>query len=234
MAKIAFRNQNGLRDDKRKLKNGLSPKVTAQVAALNGSTVYGTAKLRNSNGTFGEIVVAQPSVENPDLTKQPPLATEGKQDADTTHASGHDTLGKGTAGADDANPTSGTPAVGPDGKTITNAKKPLPAFIQKAIDAKKDDDAPAKKKVKNSVYPSIRGNYHSALSAMRVKLANSDMDGDDDDNETMIMNDIEAGLAANQPAGQPNQPASTIIYGNQDLSTPAAALVTTTQDPSVQ
>jgi len=214
MAKQSFRNQNGLRSSTRALKNGLSPRVTAQVAALNGATVYGAQKLRNSDGVFAEPVSAQPAVEDPNLAKQPPLNTEGKQEADTKKASGGVTPTAGT-GPDDKNPAEGTPVV-----ALANGKKP--DFL------KKDDDEDEDDKVKNatSVYPSVRGNYQSALAAMRVKLANSDEllndieDGDDDD--------------ANEEAGQDNQPAATIIYGDQDLGTPAAALVVTTQAPAVQ
>jgi hypothetical protein len=231
--KIAFRNNNGLRDEKRKLKNGLSPKVTAQVAALNGSTVYGAAKLRNASGPNTAPNVPQPTIENPP-TKEAGENTVAKQNADLEMMDGKTpcTCGQSPCqcGHDTANPKSGTPAVGPDGKTITNAKKTLPAFIQKQIDAK-NGDALAKKKVKNSVYPSIRGNYHSALSAMRVKLANSEM-GDDDAIMNIDLDDDDDD--ANTPSGQDNQPAATIIYGDQDLTTPAAELVVTTQAPSVQ
>ena len=80
-----------------------------------------------------------------------------------------------------------------------------------------------------TVYPSIKGNYQSALSAMRVKLANSDM-GDE------LMNDCDDDDDANEEAGEDNIPASEIIYGedgeilNQDPNN----LVVTTQAPAVQ
>jgi len=233
MARIPFRNQNGLRDSKRSLKNGLSPRVTAQVAALNGATVYGAGKLRNSDlpSNFDKPVSALPpepvKLEIIDLTKRPPLNTEAKQEADTKHMSGDDTLGEGTAGPDDKNPSAGTPAVGPDGKTITNSK---PSFLKKEDEEDEDEDGNIKNST--SVYPSVRGNYQSALAAMRVKLANSD-DATDD----LIANiDVDDGDddESNEEPGQDNQPAATIIYGNQDLATPQAALVVTTQDPSVQ
>ena len=207
MSKIAFRNQNGLRNSKRTLKNGLSPRVTAQVAALNGATVYGNGKLRNSSGPDTAPEVKQPPVENPPA--EPKVATEAEQEAANKKAN--------------------------EQTAIANAKKPLPDFIQKQIDAKKGkdgdaDDAP-KKKVKNStsVYPSVRGNYQSALSAMRVKLANSDM-GDE------LMNDCDDDDDANEEAGEDNIPASEIIYGDDGeiLNQDPNNLVVTTQAPAVQ
>lgn len=235
MAKQAFRNHNGLRDSNRPIKNGLSARVEAQVLQLNGASY---AKLANSadqgNPDLRVPVSAAPiTFDAPKTPEQLASEAETKRLLEAA-GGGNPTPTAADKAAAEAkakkNPTTATPTV-----ALANAKKPFPDFIKKKIDAAKgkddEDDVPAKgKKVKNSIYPSIRGNYQSALSAIRTKLANADFEFlDDEDDEDDAPN---SDLIGKRPiAGK------EIIYGpnNEDLDgTPASKLVVTTQDPTVQ
>ena len=90
-----------------------------------------------------------------------------------------------------------------------------------------EEDRKPKKKVKNSIYPSVRGNYQSALSAIRTKLVNADIEFLDDDDDDDDLDD-------KVDESQNVVPLSETIYGGQDLGTPASELVVTTQAPAVQ
>ena len=230
--KKQFRNTSGTRDPNRAIKNGFSKKATDMVAQLNGSTLFSNKVINSADQGNTDLRVpvstAPTTLETPKTPEQ--LASEAETKRLLEAAGGgnptHTDAEKAAAEAKaKANPSTATPTV-----ALANAKE-LPDFIKKKIAAAKGKDdededdgkVPANfKKVKNSIYPSVRGNYQSALSAIRTKLANSEFDDEDDEDE------------ANDESGMDNIPASEIIYGGQDLGTPASELVVTTQAPEVQ
>ena len=208
MAKISFRNRNGERDPKRPIKNGISTRAEAQVRQLNGLN-YATGSKKLTNDVNG-IPALEPVSQAPTTIEKPlvaiPQLSEAEQEAATKAVSGGAQVQTDAEKAAAEKKATENPTSATPAVSVANTKPAKPA------------------KVRNSIYPHTRGNYQSALSSIRVKLMNDcgDMDDEDEDDE------------ANDESGMPNTAASKIIYGGQDLSTPASALVVTTQAPAVQ
>lgn len=152
MAKIPFQNANGRRDSKRALKNGLSSKVTGQIRALNGASVFDLKKVTNSADQ------GNPDLREPLKTETPPFATPV---TDVTLDAAKSTEAAIAAASGGTVPAP-TPTPAPE-----NPKTATPAVC-----------------CNSAVFPHCRGNYQSALSAMRTKLVNAaDMEDDEEEDE---------------------------------------------------